>query len=325
MVRTVAPRWRSTIAVLLIVVTAVTTPLAAQLAWFRTSVLDADRFVATAAELRNDPDVQTAVVQASTQAIMTGLDIEGRTRGGLGDLAELAGLPPRTSELLPSLAGPIALAVEEFVANQVTRVVESDQFAQLWERSLRAAHGQLIAVLRADESSLTALEDGWLSLRIGTVVDAARDRLIANGFSIARFIPDSQATLRLAQLSPQTVDAARTAYWWLQNGPLVASSIAVLALLGALLVAHHRPRALRWAGLAILATGLLTAIGVRVGRGALASDLTGALESEAATRVADVLLSGAQTSAWAVAAGGVLIAATGFVLGRRPPTPVELS
>lgn len=322
--RSSGPRWRSVVAAILIAVTAFATPLAAELAWFRTEVLDGDRFVATAAELRDDPAVQQAIIRASSNAIVTGLDIEGRTRGGLEGLAELVGLPPRTSELLPSLSGPITLAVEEFITNQVTRVVESDQFAQLWDRSVRGVHGQLIAVLQGDDSSLVGLDDGWLSLRIGIVVDAARDRLVANGFSIARFVPDSQATVQLMQISPQTVEAARAAYWWLENGPIVVPVIAVLALLGAILVANHRTRAVRWAGVAISLTGLLHVLGIQVGRSALVQALTGSLEAHGASRVADVVLAGARNSAWAVVVGGVLIAVIGLVIGRRPAKPEAL-
>lgn len=317
-------RWRGVVAGILIVITALAIPLASVTAWAQSAALDTDRFVATTAVLRDDPAVQEAIVKATSQAIMTGIDVEARTRGGLEGLAELVGLPPRTTQLLPSLAGPIALAIEEFVTNQVTRVVESDQFARLWETSVRGLHGQLLALLQADDSSLLGLEEGRISLRIGVVVDAVRDRLLAGGFELARFIPDSQATLPLLHVNPATVDAARFAYQGLTTGTVALPVVAALALAAAILVARHRAKAVRWAGLAVAIAGLLMALGVHLGTGALAAALTGPLEALGADRVASLVLGGLRTSAWVIVAGGVLVAAIGLVLGRRPPAPVEL-
>ncbi|MCW5951270.1 MAG: hypothetical protein KIT69_03310 [Propionibacteriaceae bacterium] len=317
-------RWRDVVAGILIVVTALTVPLAATAAWAQSAVLETDRFVATTADLRDDPAVQEAIVAATTRAIMTGIDVEARTRGGLEGLTELVGLPPRSSELLPSLAGPIALAIEGFITDQVTRVVESDRFSQLWETSVRGLHGQLLAVLRADDSSLLGLEEGRLSLRIGVVVDAVRDRLLAGGFELARFIPDSQATLPLVQVNPATIDAARLGYRGLTTSTVALPVLAGVALAGAILIARNRVRAVRWAGLATAAAGLLMALGVHLGTGALAAALIGPLEALGADRVAALVLGGLRTSAWVIVAGGVLVAAIGLVLGRRPPAPVEL-
>lgn len=317
-------RWRGVVAGVLIVVAALAVPLAATTAWAQSAVLETDRFVATTVGLRDDPAVQEAIVVGTTRAIMTGIDVEARTRGGLESLADLAGVPPRTTELLPSLAGPIALAIEEFVANQVTRVVESDRFDRLWETSVRGFHGQLIALLEADDSSLLGLEEGRLSLRIGVVVDEVRDRLLAGGFDLARFIPDSQATLPLLEVNPATVDTARAAYRLLLTSVVALPVIAALALVGAIGIARNRVRALRWAGLAVAVTGLLMVLGVQLGNGALAAALTGPLETLGAERVASMVLAGLRTSAWVIVAGGVLVAAIGLVLGRRPPAPVEL-
>lgn len=318
------PRWRGIVAAVLIVVTALAVPLAVVAAWAQAAVLEPDRFVATTAALRDDPAVRTAIVDASTQAIMDGIDVEGRTRGGLEGLAELVGLPPRTSALLPSLSGPLTLAIQEFVHNQVTRVVESDQFIRLWDASVRGLHGQLLALLQADDSSLIGAEDGVIALRVGVVVDAARDRLLANGFGLARFIPDSQATLPLLHLSPGSIDTARAAYRAFLNLTVALPIVALVALIGGILVANHRARAVRWAGAAIAVAGLLLAVGVRLAVGALAGALTGPIEELGAERVAALILDGLRTSAWLVVAGGVLIAAIGLVLGRRPAPPTEL-
>ena len=99
---------------------------------------------------------------------------------------------------------------------------------------------------------------------------------------------------------------------------------ALPILAGAVLIARNRARAVRWAGLAVTVTGLLMVLGVQLGTGALAASLTGPLEALGADRVAAMVLAGLRTSAWVIVAGGVLVAAVGLVIGRRPPAPVEL-
>ncbi len=318
------PRWRGVASGILIAVMALALPLAATAAWAQGAVLDTDRFVATAAGLREDPAVQETVVAATTRAIITGIDVETRTRDGLEGLADRLGLPSRTAELLPSLGGPIAHAIEEFVADQVATVVASERFAQLWETSIRGLHGQLLAVLRGDDSAVLGVDEGLLSLQIGVVVDAARDRLLANGFDLARFIPDSQATLPLIQLDPPAVAAARAVYRTLNTSTVLLPAVAILALAGAILIAPGRTRAVRRAGLAAAIAGLAMVLCVHLGTGALASALTGPLQAPGADRVAALLLDGLRTAAWLIVAAGVLVAAIGLVLGRRPAAPVEL-
>lgn len=324
MSRASGARWRSAVAGVLIIVGTLAIPLAATASWVKAAAFDTDHFVATTAELRNDPAVQEAIVHGATQAIMTGLEIEARTRGGLAGLAELAGLPPRTSELLPALSGPITLAIEEFVEQQVGRVVESDQFGGLWDASARALHGQVLALLQADEGSLLGVEDGAISLRIGVVVDASRDLLLAEGFTLARFIPDSQATLRLLEVNPATVDTARAAYRALATSTVAFPIAAAVALIGAVLIANDRMRAVRRAGFAVALAGVVMLLALQFGTGALASALTGSLGEPGADRVAGYLLANLRNSATIILVSGVAVAAIGLVLGRRPSAPEQL-
>lgn len=324
MSRASGARWRGVLSGVLIAIAALTIPLAATASWVQAAAFDTDRFVAATSQLRHDPAVQEAIVTATTQAIMTGLEVETRTRGGLEGLAELVGLPRLTTQLLPSLTGPITHAVEEFVADQVTRLIESDQFDQLWEASVRASHGQVLALLRADEGSLLGAEDGTISLRVSVVVDATRDRLLAGGFDLARFIPDSQATMTLLTVDPAAIDTARAAYRTLTFSRTALPIVAAVALAGAVLVARNRMRAVRWAGLAVVIAGVIMLLTLQFGTGALGGALSNALGEDGATRVAGYLLADLRNAATAILIGGVAVAAIGLVLGRRPSAPEEL-
>lgn len=317
-------RWRGLLSGVLIVVAALAIPLATVASWVQAAAFDTDRFVAATSALRHDPAVQEAVVTATTQAIMTGLEVETRTRGGLTGLAELAGLPRVTAQLLPSLAGPITLAIEGFVADQVTRIVESDQFDQLWDASVRAAHGQVLALLQADDGSLLGVEDGAISLRIGVVVDATRDRLLANGFELARLIPASQATLPLLRVDPATIDIARAGYRALVVSTVALPIVAAVALVGGVLVARDRMKAVRRAGLAMVIAAVVMLLALQFGLSALGAALTGSLGEPGGSRVAGYLLGELRNAATIILVAGVGVTAIGFALGRRPPAPVEL-
>ncbi|MCZ7631088.1 MAG: hypothetical protein M5U19_19495 [Microthrixaceae bacterium] len=66
-------------------------------------------------------------------------------------------------EVLPErgqmLAGPLSGAVEGFVGDQVTKVVESDKFAQLWDEVNERAHTAAVKVLRGESEVVTANDD----------------------------------------------------------------------------------------------------------------------------------------------------------------------
>ncbi|MFD6751437.1 hypothetical protein ACFWDC_40915, partial [Streptomyces anthocyanicus] len=63
-------------AVLLIIVAAVLTPLSAVAAWSSDLIGDTDRYVSTMKPLASDPDVQEAVADRVTKAVMQHVDIE---------------------------------------------------------------------------------------------------------------------------------------------------------------------------------------------------------------------------------------------------------
>lgn len=70
------PRARSFLAVLLVLVAAVLTPLSIVSSWAKNQISDTDNYVAMMAPLASDPDVQAAVTDRVTGAVMQHLDVK---------------------------------------------------------------------------------------------------------------------------------------------------------------------------------------------------------------------------------------------------------
>jgi hypothetical protein len=77
-------RWRTILAVLLIVVGCVLAPLAGVALWARNQVTNTDRYVRTVAPLASDPAIQQAVADQITAQIFSYLDVQGLTNQTVG-------------------------------------------------------------------------------------------------------------------------------------------------------------------------------------------------------------------------------------------------
>jgi len=72
-------RWRTIVAVLLIVLGCVLAPLAGVAVWARNQVTNSDRYVATITPLASDPAIQQAITDQITAQVFTAIDIQALT------------------------------------------------------------------------------------------------------------------------------------------------------------------------------------------------------------------------------------------------------
>jgi hypothetical protein len=142
--------------VLAVVVFAVTVPGL----WARRTLLDTDRYVATAAPLASDPAVQEYLARTVTQQVFDALDVQTR----------LAAVLQERDPRLAFLAGPISNGVEGFVQDQLQKVFATDAFATAWEQANRFAHSQLIAALEGGGETVT-VQNGKVVLNLLPLVN----------------------------------------------------------------------------------------------------------------------------------------------------------
>ena len=132
-------RWRTILAVLLIVVGCVLAPLAGVAVWARNQVTNTDRYVRTVAPLASDPAIQAAVADQITAQVFAYLDVQGLTNQAVDALAA-RGLRPQVADQLRGFAGPLASGIQGFVRTEVNKIVQSQAFADAWV--LRAVRRQ---------------------------------------------------------------------------------------------------------------------------------------------------------------------------------------
>lgn len=255
---------RRVLAAVLVLLSVLLAPVAVIGGWARLQLVDSDRFVATFAPLAQQPEVQAFVADQAEQAIFQNVDIDALV-GDLFDGIDSLGLPPRSQAAVALLEAPAAAGLRSLVSSAVERVVESPQFAQIWEGALRETHSRAIAIIQDDPGTVLELsDDGTLSIRLSVVIAEVRQALIDQGLGFASAIPEIDRTIPLVTADSlvlvRTVYQLSTAagYWlpWIVLGFLVAG----------VAVARDRRRAVAWAGTGLALSLLLLAAGLGIGR-----------------------------------------------------------
>jgi len=259
-------RWRTILAVVLIVIGCVLAPLAGVAVWARNQVTNTDRYVRTVAPLASDPAIQNAIADQITTQIFTYLDVQGLTNQTVDALAE-RGLPPRLADQLQGFAGPLASGIQSFVRTEVGKIVQSQAFADAWVQANRVAHQALVKALtgQAGEGGEAVTVAGdTVSLDLAPFIQTVKARLVEGGFGLADRIPEVNASFVLFNVKNLTraqaaFDLLNTLGIWL---PIIA---IVLLGIGVFVAKDHR-RALVGAAVGVAVGMLVLALGLAVFR-----------------------------------------------------------
>ena len=253
-------RWRTVLSAICIVVAAILVPVSIVGAWARVQLVEEDAFVNTLAPLVDDPAVQAMIIDETMSGITTQVDFSQLTASVFDGIADL-GLPPRAVQALGLLQAPAADGLENLVNQTVTRVVESEAFADVWATATRAAHRALTTAATSDGGGLVVKTDEGVGIQLGAVVDRVKANLTDRGLGVAQLIPTIDKVVIIGEGNNLT--AIRTGYaiaatmgFWLP--------VITLALFGlGILLARRRSTA-------VLGTG----VGLAVGSATLAATLS---------------------------------------------------
>ena len=227
-------RGRNAGAIAIALIAAILIALAVPALWLNRMVTDTDVYVETVAPLAEDPDIQKAIATAASEAIIEKLDAQAR-------LEQL--LP----ENLQILAVPAGQAVNEFITKQSLKLVESDQFAQLWEKVNRASHQALVTAVTGKDTGAVNVQEGVITLDVGVLVDELKTRLEDAGLGLASKIPSDISKEIVLYESP--VLAQMTSVF-----DLISRIAFILPILGLTLaaasvgIAANRRKAVLWLG-----------------------------------------------------------------------------
>lgn len=262
-------RWRAFLSALCIVIATILVPVSIVAAWARVELVDETRFVETFAPLADDPSVQALVADQVTTAIEDSIDLEGITNDLFDGLQQLE-LPPRALAALDLLRAPAVQGLQGLVDTTVTRLVQSDAFADVWETALRASHRSLAAVAAGGTAGGAVVigDDGELGIQLGPVVEEVKSRLVDRGIGFAASIPVIQQTIVVAQSDALTIvgtvyNLAVTVGWW-------TPVVALVLFVAGILIARRRSTAVLGSGVGIAVGSGGLSIGLAIGGSVLA-------------------------------------------------------
>jgi hypothetical protein len=305
--------WRSVLATVLIVLGSLLAPLAVTAVWLKSEVTDTDRYVATVAPLARDPALQRAVTDRITTEVFTRIDIAGLTNQAADALAR-QGLPATVAGALHSAARPIANGVQGWVHDQIGRLVSSDEFARAWSEANRTAHTQLVAALTGEQNGGVVIRGDTVSVQLATFINAVKQRLVAQGFTLAEKVPAVNAEFVILQ----SADVGKVQRGFrLLNGLGTWLPILALALLiGGVLAAPGKRRAVIGAALGVTLGMVLLGAALALARPLyLRSVPADVLPSDAASVIFDQLVVYLRTALRAVLALALIVLTAAWLSG----------
>ena len=304
-------RWRSLIAVVLIVLGCVLAPVAGVAVWVNNQVSDTDRFVRTMSPLVRDPDVQNALTNRLTATVFQYVDVQSIADDGVDALAA-QGLPQQLVDRLETLTPTLTSAVTGFVRDRIAELVASPAFAAVWNEAIRVAHRQLDTILSGNSEGVVVRGDAVL-LDLAPFIDLAKQRLSDAGLTVVDQVPEVHPTVEVAKAD--TLVRAQSAYSTLDNVASVLPWIVLLLLAVGIYLARNRFRALVGSGLGLALAMVVLGAGLLVAR-ALLVDAVPARAAPATASGFDIVVHYLRIGLRSLIVLGLVLALAGFLAGR---------
>ncbi|HSS11679.1 MAG TPA: hypothetical protein VLL25_17465, partial [Acidimicrobiales bacterium] len=297
-----APRWRRTITALLVILSCVLAPLSAVAIWARNQVLNTDRYVRTVAPLARNPAIQNAIANDVTNALFNSVDVGKAVTDALPSQAH-------------SLAGPIDTAARQFTLSTSLRLLQSNQFQQLWNEVNRRAHTQVVKALTG-QGKVVAGPNGKVSLDLSQYVLQLRTKLADSGFGVFGQVPIGQVAVHFQLVDASSIQNASKAIHLLDQLRIVLPILVFVFLGLALVVSPNRRRTLvRWGlGFAGALTVLLAGL-VIVRWLYLNSVPSSSFPRDAAAAAFDIIIHYLRLGLRVLAALGLVVAAAAYLAG----------
>ncbi|MFD0143562.1 MULTISPECIES: hypothetical protein [unclassified Streptomyces] len=300
-------RLRSFFAALLIVLGCVLAPLGIVAAWTADTIGDTDRYVETVAPLASDPDVQAAVANRVTGAVMEHIDLQSLLEGVAPEQRPL--LEKALGRLGDSLEG----AVRSFVHEKTQEVVASDAFETVWTDANRAIHTSVVRALTGSGEGAVQIKNDTVTVDLAPVIERVKTRLVDSGLTVAEKIPEVHTDFTV--LKSDDIGKVKTGFRLLELMGFWLPVIAVLLAAGGVLLSAHRRRSLIAAALGFAAAALVLGIGLTVFRTVYLNALPDTVSQAAAGSVYDALVRLLRTTVRMVVTLGVVLAVAAWLSG----------
>ena len=195
--------------------------------WLRTQLLDTDRFVETVAPVLSEPEVVDVLATRISDRIFEEVDVDSLLEQNL-------------PERLSFAAGPIAGQIQSTTKDLVVRLLESDEFQQLWNDAVRAAHSTVVQYLKTGDSDVLSINaDNQLVIDIGPIATQVRSRLVDAGLTFINKVPQVISSHEVPIGDASFIVDARQGVRLLQITGLVFPLLAIACLVGAVLLSRN--------------------------------------------------------------------------------------
>jgi hypothetical protein len=210
--------------------------------WSHNTLLNTDAWVETVGPLVDDPAVTDALAARLTTEMFKAIQPEKLAQEALPDKAAF-------------LAAPLSKALEGFVLDQTTKLLQTQQFKDLWYKVNRAAHETAVKILRGEPVRGFQAENGVVTLNIMPMLAklmSAINEKVPRLFgdqpipTIDMSTPPDEARAQLNAVLPVTLPDTFGVYTIFQSDQLAAAQqavkvfdrlVIVLCLLSIILVA----------------------------------------------------------------------------------------
>ena len=244
--------------------------------WLKAEILDTSTYVSTMAPLADNADVQNALANRITNALVVDRSIEQSVEDRL---------PPRAQFLAPKVADAFASVVHD----AALKVVQSDQFSTLWEEANRRAHTKVVALLKGEENGRLGIEDGQITLDLGPIADQVHLALEKRGIDVFAN-SDRVQDRKIVLLDSIWLKRAQTWTDLLQKIAFVLPILTLLCFGVAIWLSPNRRRTILRGSLGVALALAIVAIGFNAGRHFYLNVLPDSVNQKAAGAVYDQLL-----------------------------------
>ncbi|MFD0274011.1 hypothetical protein ACFVHB_08855 [Kitasatospora sp. NPDC127111] len=309
-------RWRTSGAVVLIVIASLLSLLSVLAVWTSDFIGDTDRYVSTVAPLATEPDVQQAVTNRVTQVVLEQIDVDALVKQ-LSDAAAQQGVPANAANLINNLSGPVKSALTQLVSATVNKVVTSDAFATIWVEANRLVHTSLDKALTGKGGGAVKLENDQVAIDIAPIVAKVKDELVNAGLGPVAKIPDVHTNFVL--FASKDIGRIKTYFRLLEIAGVWLPIITVAIAAGGVFLAVNRRRALIGVGIGFFLAMLLLGIALTVFRAIYLDHIPVGANEAAAGAVYDTLIRFMRATVRAVGAMAVVTAVGAFLVGPSRP------
>lgn len=308
---------RSFAALLIFIIAALLTPVAAIGHWGHRTVADATQYIETVGPLVDSPEIQAAISDVVTTAIIKQVDTKAVVGNVLGSLF-------KDSPLANELAAPLAAGVNGLIGELVKKFVASDAFRDIWIETNKVAQASLISLLEGKDTGLIQLRGNEVVLDVSSLLNEVKRQVVAAGLTLAEGVEIPKSDTQIVLFESPIIGQIQLIYQL--TAPILAWFPLMIAALFCLAIAlaRNRPRMTLATGLALIVLAGVSLWLMDYAEALLISDITGTVLEGALTSFWGTFFAYLLKGLWAMVLLGVVVGLGGWYAGRsRPATAVR--